>query len=406
MINTKYSYVIVSDNLTLTQESLTPILNYYFSDFRDVLGAVYNLMFEQKYPNMKVAIYCVNVQISVFNVCYKNGLVLWNSDNHIKVASIYPEYVAMDLTLEKHFKNTNTSGSLPNQYSSLSGDNTVSKKISYKPVRHCKLLERGSQVVTNNQNNKPLIDKKVKITRPPDCVNNNNAKNISFITSNDNLRIFDSDKRAYIKIKKDIDNNIISSSDINPCFSLKYHIFRILDGRKSIDFNSNDNIQQEFDLFQVIYDNCNNDDDCDDIGNDEDNNTDNNRKPDKKVYIPHNYHFMTRDKKEQYAATYRMTLKDFEDKYINGTIQNDIIDNHINNGCIQISKSSIELGNIPEESSSTICSSCSKNSSNSSGSSDSYDSDETESSDYPVIDNNFIELAKQYNNQKRNLVVV
>lgn len=405
MLNAKYSYLILSDDFR-------PVCNYFITDLRDALGILYSLILDpsniKKFEDkMKLASYCTSIRLTVFNLKFDGGLILWNDDNYIRVTSLYPEYMVLDLSLGKHYLNvgpieipqgdgsTKNLSLFPKKINSENKDvfpdqnNFESKKDTN---RHSKIFERALQVNTHkkeNKNKKQHERPKNQSIRQNSSINSDD-KIPPLVTNNQKLKIFDSDKRSYIKIKQDLEKNNIDQNDIHPCFVLKYNIFKILEGRKSIDFMSNDNIRKELELFQELYD------ECDDNSDDE-----NDKNIPQKVYIPHNYNFMDDDKKEEYAKKYKMTKKQFEDKYIKCMMQDDIIDNHINNaGPHELSQPEtitnnkekndiLEINNKPLESDIS-----------------SLDSDEeTESDDSDSIDTNFIELTKAYN-EKRNLIVV
>ena len=408
MWSTKYSYGIMYDDFS-------PICNYFIPDLRDAVGVLYNIImdpnnvknFEDK---VKFVSYCTSIRLTVFNLKFDNGLILWNDDNDIRIASLYPEYVVLDLSLGKHLENVRSIGIPPIAPSSVqkntnmehkqvfSNQNIFESKIDAN--RHSKIFERASQVNTYKKENKAKKHHerpKIQITKEKSLMNNINNTIPALQTNNQKLKIFDSDKRSYIKIRQDLEKNNISSDDIHPCFVLKYHIFKILDGRKSIDFTSNNNIRQELELFQTLYDEC--DENSDDDENDKNNIP-------QKVYVPHNYNFMDDDKKEEYAKKYKMTRKQFENKYIKCMIQDDIIDNHINNinspqsSQPEIVITSIEKNNVPENNTNTNTKPASDTSSNSE---DGTESD-SDSIDSDSIDTNFFELTKAYY-EKRNLVV-
>lgn len=158
--------------------------------------------------------------------------------------------------------------------------------------------KNNSSVPTRDKNFDEIFELSKEIERD---------KRVEQFRRNEKFKMFESDKGSYIKIKKDIDSGLIKASEVHPFFALKYQIFKLLESRKVINFSKNDNIVDEYKLFRELYEEC-----------DEDNQK-NNKKcdPVKKVYIPHNYQYMTDTDKELYANKYNLTKTQFEEKYIN-----------------------------------------------------------------------------------------
>ena len=200
--------------------------------------------------------------------------------------------------------------------------------------------------------------------------------------SNDKLRVFESDKFSYVSIKRDLEKGALKREDINPCFELKYLIFKVLESRNSIDFTKNDNISTEYELFKILYDECNE-------------NNQNNCKPIVKVYIPHNYQYMSKERKEEYARKYKMTLKQFEDKYVNGMVDDDIIENHINDPSSNSLNKNKDMEKIVINASKSIVVDIDDQTPYISDIEDDETNDDLSNS--PKIDTNFMALTKEYN---------
>ncbi|AEJ34440.1 hypothetical protein MIMI_L204a [Acanthamoeba polyphaga mimivirus] len=127
-------------------------------------------------------------------------------------------------------------------------------------------------------------------------------------------------------MKKDIDSGVLKPENINPMFSLKYMIFKILDSRLAIDFNSDQNIQQEYVLFNELFKECvdNNEDNKNNMDNEEDSDesdiesdSDLDDSKSQNIEIPYKYFYLPVEEKESIAKKYGLNVSEFEDKYIN-----------------------------------------------------------------------------------------
>jgi hypothetical protein len=191
-------------------------------------------------------------------------------------------------------------------------------------------------------------------------------------------------------MKNDIEKGTLKQNQMHPYFVIKYQIFKILEQRGKINFSSNSNISQEYEIFNELQNVCNEKDEDD-------------TKIDQsicKVYIPHNYHYMSQDKKEDHAKKYKMTLQQFEDKYINYMMDDDIIEKHINNGSLQTQAS--QTNNVKEIVSEKKDISIDLDNKSPNISDGEFDNtDDTDDSDgeidKPKIDQKFLELTKEYN---------
>lgn len=330
--------------------------------------------------DVKITNYYMNIPMTTFSLCYKNGLIMYDTENYIKLATIFPQYQPIDLLLAKVFVNGATTCipirnisaqphcgtqesvpqndtfshvqenisiceniNIPNQsvdnifrmpnIISHTDEDLQEKKVKFASIdrkqRHINFLERAkiAKIAKNNKivkknnnkivtkNNKKEFDEEFELKKEKE-----REKKIEENRKNEKLKIFESDKRSYIQIKKDIQNGLLLSSSINPYFMLKYEIFKVLEKRNCLDVNSNDNIYEEYDIFRSLYEECDETD------------ADSCEEQPVKVYIPHNYQYMSTDKKEEYANKYKMTRHQFEDKYINGIVDDDIIEKCIKNG--------------------------------------------------------------------------
>ena len=335
----------------------------------DAVFESYNLLIRMKsnLSNMRITILHFHIPITIFKLGYNKGLVLYNEDNYIKACSIVPSFAPIDMAFCRMMDSvydkqngmdnyplqvlltklvqpmsetmTNTNMLVEKSASSVNpmgevnpqkiGSNITATKnsgsVHASKTRHTNLLEKAKNVQEGPEKVKIVtpkkdrgFDEKFETKKETERTERIEAKR-----NNENLKVFTSDKKSYVLIKKDLENGSLKRENMNPYFVLKYQIFKILELRKSVDFTNDDNIVQEYELFTSLYDACDDNakEDCSLI----------NPKPIEKIYIPPNYQYMTKEKKEEYAKKYKMSLKQFEDKYINCMLDDDIIENHINN---------------------------------------------------------------------------
>lgn len=106
--------------------------------------------------------------------------------------------------------------------------------------------------------------------------------------------IFSANKNIYTRLKALTDNKIIPI-----LFSEHYPIFRYLDKEKKINFENDDNLEEEFILFQEIFDKCNG-------------LVEGIQK--KKPMQPHNYEYLTKEEKKIYEEKILQFELDNEEK--------------------------------------------------------------------------------------------
>lgn len=394
---------------------------YYTLD--DTVLSLYKIILNMHITNftdLHVIYYYLSIPVTIFNVSYNDGLILYNDDNYISLATIYPSVSILDSTLKRRqsqfcinsgndgvgFTNrnldrrdTNTNYDrkststnernstdqttvtdktctdhlqqlLANMQTSFvtNKSHSIQKPVCPKPDRHTNLLNKSKS--TNGACMKQLIGKnatnnKIKFTnqvkpidvphtpiieidfgssdnkiKPPKLkddlekvreIDRNNRMELD--RQNERFRVFESDKRSYVKMKNDISKGLLQPCDIHPYFTMKYQIFRVLENRKAIDFNSDCNLKSEYEIFRDLYDAC------DDEKSVRSENVDNNKSKSegnqqnirqKGVYVPHNYQYMTSEKKEEYAQKFKMTRTEFENKYINQDCNSsDLIEEHL-----------------------------------------------------------------------------
>ena len=404
-LQNKYFKIIIINNIIE--------LDYIrYNTFDDLFISIYTFLFEHQKINLtdiQVICYYMNIPVTKFNIAYRNGLILYNNENYIKISSIYPEYNAIDNAFGKIYDLVQKSRNknVPMEYPETFSLNRVKSDSQIDIIEDDKTdkTDKTKKIIlsnTENHNNKKKILKNIKLnktknivhlgnddvsffTKQKKSISTSNAcdgifcdrklqkdspqQDIHFVDSarcpikqldqnkknidntkqeelneeldskneiNKKIRIFESDKRSYILMKNDIDSGIFKIEQMHPYFFLKYQIFKILDQRGKINLDSNNNIDQEYELFYELYAVCN---------EQEENNMED-KKEVCKVYIPHNYHYMTSDKKEEHAKKYNMTRQYFEDKYINRVIDDDVIEKHINAQIQSESEEDIKIKNI------------------------------------------------------------
>lgn len=320
-------------------------------------------LYQTKYLGMENVViynYYMDIPISQFKVCYRDGLVIYNEQNNIKVSTICPELSAMDNIASKLLSTNPVNVSIKPTTLSPS----LNQPIKFPPrsayIPNAKLVN-NNQSYCQSKSSQPKSSQPKSSQSKPQAIIQEAVKNTS-----EKFRIFESDKRSYVKMKNDILAGALTMQQMNPAFVIKYQIFKILESRNNLDIISDKNIDNEYEIFTKMYDEC--------IIID-------NESPKKdvvvlnKVYVPHNYQYMSDDKKTDHAKKYKMTKQQFEEKYINGMGDDDIIENRINNNPTKPNN----------------------NDNNNNDSDSDYTDSDSESSDQPEIDTAFIELTKEYN---------
>lgn len=278
------------------------VSNEYFCQLDSAIDYLYQFMHynkEFKLSDICLVCYQASIPINTFYIKYENGLILFNDDNQIHVTALYPEKTAIDHAISR--SNTPTQFNAPKQSNAPQQSSTIAQpKTTEKRSRHQHIYNRA-------KNMKPVVSTKKdnevnEVIEQPIKVVDVSVKNVDNMHTQ--KRVFSSDKYSYQKIKNDIDEDRMDPDDINPCFVLKYDILKVLDSRGKIEFDNDDNIDQEYDDFMMLYQLY-----LEDIANDDDNNTDD-------VYIPHNYNYLSLEKQTEHAAKYNMTHEEFENKYI------------------------------------------------------------------------------------------
>ena len=261
----------------------------------------------------------MGIPVNTFDVSYKveHGLYLVNNDNSIKLSCLFPQFTAIDNEIKKILGSTlservpKVSG-VPSRAAHLDrvGAMDTSEPIKTKlpvsePVKEANRSRRPRHKFYSSSNSNSDLKPNVSVQEVvPDKLIE--PKNIVSVSDHmPKIKIFDSDKQSYLCMKRDIENGKLNINNIHSCFALKYDIFKILDIRSAINFSSNSNIEEEYELFTDLYNSCVPDDD--ELAELASNN---------KVYVPYNYHYWTDDKKTEHAKTYDMTQQEFEEKYI------------------------------------------------------------------------------------------
>jgi hypothetical protein len=120
---------------------------------------------------------------------------------------------------------------------------------------------------------------------------------------NDSIKKFQQDKKSFLLMKKDIENKKLTFDNMDPAFLEKYLVFDILYDRNIISVEDK-NLDDEYEEFSKMFDilrKANNKE------------TEHKERP----HIPHNYSYMSYTQKVRYARKYKMSVKEFEEKFIN-----------------------------------------------------------------------------------------
>ena len=425
-LTTSYQICTYSTYIKYTQKKNT-VSNDFFFSIEQAIEKLYTFLFvnDNFIENYEVVIFHGNICVDILRVKYDSGLILYNEQIKLVASILFPSFAVFDIMHSNrkalsHISHDVNQSVEPDFFAKKTPEKNVEKispkshrKIN-KQNRHANLLKKAAiaekcslnsnrkneeRQKKNNKDFDEEFEKKKELVRNEKIIKNRNSER---------FRIFVSDKKVYQSIKKDIQEGKISLDEINPFFVEKFQIFKILESRNVINFDSDNNINSEYEIFIDLYNACN-----DDINTD--------KKIDaQQIYIPHNYHFMTLEKKKEYARKYNMTVKQFEDRYINGTIDDDIIENCISqkvlpnkennidvsdntnnkicdmttNSTIDLEKNMVDKKNVRTSEIMAINNSDNSNDCYSYDNSNSYDSESSEN-DIPKVDLSFLNLVKQ-----------
>lgn len=77
--------------------------NKIYKSFIDVIFATYELICTNKIPmdHIRIINHYKSIPTSIFEIIYDNGLILVNTENHIKISSIIPEAMILDTVIDK-----------------------------------------------------------------------------------------------------------------------------------------------------------------------------------------------------------------------------------------------------------------------------------------------------------------
>lgn len=250
-----------------------------YINLSDLVVELYNHIYVNGITNLSlinIDSYFMSIHIANYKIMYNECLYMYNHENLIKVLSLYPEFMFIDSEIKKKFMDI--------------------QPKTFKNVLNTHI---------------PQIKKNCGQTKTRKLVKKDVIPDEKFVTPKENplnidqeLMTFESDKSSYILIKKDVAAGKYNIDEMHPCFILKYQIFEIMEMKGILNLNSNENLQDEYTKFYELYNECGEDEVSDASEND-------------KIYVPHNYYYMTSEEKENFVKGFDISLQEFEEKYLN-----------------------------------------------------------------------------------------
>lgn len=281
----------------------------------DVILELYYLINNTNYNlcSFKIVSYYMYTVFSELHVCFNNGLVLYSDVDKIRISTLFPQFIAMDnIYIRKNkFQQNQPFPQTTNENTRSAAKTSLNPK---KTRRHPGIL-KNKQIADQVKNNEPV--KKVDIYFDEEFELKKEKERLDRVNQNrcnEQIKIFESDKKSYTQVKKDISLGILKKSEINPFFSVKFDVFKLLESRKEINFENNNNINSEYEIFNQLYNLADSSDD-EIISKNEINGLFLEPNEDK-VYVPHNFYYYTESQKEEYAKKYKMTLDQFLTNYV------------------------------------------------------------------------------------------
>lgn len=277
-----FHYVVTSNNHEC----------YRNSGFREAILECYTQLQNQPEKKLHFYIKSSDFVISEFSVKFRQTLILENATEKITPSQFYPEFLACDAALiHKVVPGQNISTGL------VINPSVRIRRAGCTPYRKGNLLRDESRDVG-------LLSCHSDISCPhPNPITTDTETIIDMVVKNKSqpkLSVFASDKKSYQKIRDDILAGKMSEQKINPDFVLKYDLFRILEKKSAINFDTDSDIESEFHLFTDFMTNCDSESETE------------NENAATQVYLPHNWDYMSLEQKQQYADNYSMTINELE----------------------------------------------------------------------------------------------
>lgn len=274
----------------------------YYS-IMDIIIPLYNYLFDSvkfrswneqnfNFPEIKIIIYYFNLPVTIFNVSLDNGVLLYNDDNKIKLSSISPQHAALDILITKMYEK-----------GYLWSDVKISEKLdpqngsNFNANLTLRSDAKFPEPVTMEIHD-PKTKEKLSMSEQLDHSSFMRCEQKVEDIGNE-LKVFESDKRSYVLIKRDVEEGKIIEDEINPFFVPKYQIFKVLESRGAINFSDNCKLEEEYRLFRTLYDVCKEDES-------------NSREWRMVPYVPHNFQYLSEQEKKSYVEKFQMTLEEFE----------------------------------------------------------------------------------------------
>lgn len=364
-----------------------------FNNISDLLSNFFKNLFSDNKFNIRIENYIIecfyhDVVVNTFNFYYDNGFILFDQKNFFMISSIFPEYAIFDNMYLSKLSTDNTqtqSSALDIPFSSFGSF----KKFNPLPIKDCTTLTIPTTAITPTSTVTPItpvtpvtpvtpitpithvtpvgtsnsfsrkdrhqnLKNKFKLLEESNKSNNlintkvkKEKKNKSFdedfeakkekernervVSRNKStkFRVFESDKKSYNQMKKDIEKGLLKKNSIHPFFVIKFDVFEIMEKRNAIKFDNDDNINKEYELFDQLYSLYDENSDKESGTNCKNSTGGTNGTEDTKsnnsniinVFVPHNYHYLSNEDKIKHAKKYKLTKEEFEEKYINMTNQ-------------------------------------------------------------------------------------
>lgn len=263
MFSSHYPIIFTTNLSPNSYISLELILSYIYEFFTSVDHS--------QIATTKIRSFSMNVLIEEFSFKLDNNLFLYNSTNMIKIVSIFPQFYPIESKLCDKFRQLPIKNICPASKSVFYPKSKLQKQ-TLLPVK----IRAKTEKISN-----PLLDSSIYNT-------------------------FLSDKNSYLLMKSDIQSNILKKNNIPSQFQLKFDIFSILESRNLIN-DSKDSSPLEFNAYTTLWNEINNEISLPNP---------NPKLPSKAVYVPHNYNFFSDEQKIAHAKKYKLSRKEFEDKYL------------------------------------------------------------------------------------------
>ena len=218
-----------------------------FSDLEKVAAYLYPLIYQKiDLTDVVIILYYDGIPVEQLQIWFEDHLYFYNQDNMISARILNPKFAIFDKVLSEHNMITQI-----NNACTQTNDKCMQMKIM-------KGVPKDTKDTKNTKNTKNTTEGVPEDTT--EGVPEDTTEGVPEDTNDlkyQSIQKFRYDKNIYFHIMDDLVREQIKDEDINPQFSAKYELFRILDIRGQLHRDDR-NIRKEWELFKDLLDHVDN----------------------------------------------------------------------------------------------------------------------------------------------------